>query len=94
MKYLSDSLPQTACIPLSFGNEAPEQALGILSPEPSSDEEKREYAKQTAIRHAMSIEDYRLYLSAQNMSENTICLRYPPVFCTIPRNYIFQFEIV
>ena len=72
MKYLSDSLPQTACIPLSFGNEAPEQALGILSPEPSSDEEKREYAKQTAIRHAMSIEDYRLYLSAQNMSENTI----------------------
>ncbi len=23
-----------------------------------------------------------------------ICLRYPPVFCTIPRNYIFQFEIV
>lgn len=72
MKYLSDSLPQTACIPLSFGNEAPEQALGILSPEPASDEEKREYAKQTAIRHAMSIEDYRLYLSAQNMSENTI----------------------
>ena len=72
MKYLSDSLPQTACIPLSFGNEAPEQALGILSPEPSSDEEKREYAKQTAIRHAMSIEDYRLYLSSQNMSENTI----------------------
>ena len=23
-----------------------------------------------------------------------IRLRYPPVFCTIPRNYIFQFEIV
>ena len=67
MKYLSDSLPQTACIPLSFGNEAPEQALGILSPEPSSDEEKREYAKQTAIRHAMSIEDYRLYLSARKI---------------------------
>ena len=49
MKYLSDSLPQTACIPLSFGNEAPEQALGILSPEPSSDEEKREYAKNRPL---------------------------------------------
>ncbi|MCB6611593.1 tyrosine-type recombinase/integrase [[Clostridium] symbiosum] len=72
MNYLSASQTSSNGGFHTFSDEASEQTPGILYSDLSSEEERREYAKQAAVSHALNIEDYRHYLSTQNMSLNTI----------------------